>query len=430
MMGPVLALLLTAATADLVSAGGGSTLSLLAGDRPGSFSIAVNGVPWFSSGNVSVTAGGSTYSTADGSLKPKGAASAASGHDVLGAFTSQTQAWIAGATAYTTSSRIYAAGNFVIFEQTFPDGAKGTNITLTKGSSIVSSCFPSIDPQPSGGQDVGYVWWGGRAFLEGSQGGKWNGGDRRNGPGVGTGDGGGPFVVFGENMSDSLVFSPASNFMINTPGMSSRPGSHEPDAASTHTTSWAGAEAEVSALTRGSGGGGRGYELFAKSYCSHQNKESFKGEGFTVAQCRAKCDSMKCACFDISASDPKSECRCMQNAPPGGGANTTTSANGLEAFVFCGAPSCGGPAPPPVRHVCELSTSFGSADPKTGQSSTARRPRPRRLRRLQRVTALFALGWTHRWSLSLLDSVSNRLSSWEKVRNLCLLPHVELFSPL
>ena len=38
-----------------------------------------------------------------------------------------------------------------------------------------------------------------------------------------------------------------------------------------------------------------------------------------------------------------------QNAPPGGGANTTKSANGLEAFVFCGGPSCGGPAPPPVR---------------------------------------------------------------------------------
>ena len=41
--------------------GGGSTLSLLAGDTPGGFSIAVNGAPWFSSGNVSVTVGGSTY---------------------------------------------------------------------------------------------------------------------------------------------------------------------------------------------------------------------------------------------------------------------------------------------------------------------------------------------------------------------------------
>ena len=30
--------------------------------------------------------------------------------------------------------------------------------------------------------------------------------------------------MFGEEMSDSLVFSPASNFMSNTPGMSPSPG--------------------------------------------------------------------------------------------------------------------------------------------------------------------------------------------------------------
>ena len=51
------------------------------------------------------------------------------------------------------------------------------------------------------------------------QGGSWNGGNKRDGPGVGTGDGGGPFLVFGEDMAESLVFAPASNFMTNTPGM-------------------------------------------------------------------------------------------------------------------------------------------------------------------------------------------------------------------
>eukprot|EP01043_Picozoa_sp_COSAG02_P052524 COSAG02_NODE_5672_length_4140_cov_2.941351_4_plen_282_part_00 len=214
--------LLTVAFAG--SGGEGSTLSLRAGAAPGEFEITVNDVAWFSSGNVSVTVGGHTYSTADGSLRPNGAASSASGRDLLGSFTSTTQKWTAGSTPYTTSSRLYADDNFAIFEQTFPQGAKGTNLTYAQGSSIVSSCFPSIDPRPSGGQEMGYVWWGGRSFLEGSRGGKWDGGDRRNGPGVGTGDGGGPFVVFGENMSNSLVFSPASNFMVNTPGMSAHPG--------------------------------------------------------------------------------------------------------------------------------------------------------------------------------------------------------------
>jgi hypothetical protein len=298
---------------------------------PAGFQIAVDGQAWFSSGNVSVTVSGRTFSTSDRSLRPVGAVKSAPGHDVLGAFTESTQEWLAGSTAYTTSSRLYSAGNFVIFEQKFPHGAQGTNITHTKGSSIVSSCFPSIDPQPAGGQDMGFVWWGGRAFLEGSTGGKWDGGNSRDGPGVGTGDGGGPFVVFGDDMSDSLVFSPASNFMVSTPGMSPRPG---PVGGSSTSTA-----APVIA----------GYEVFTKSYCTASGdgrNVSFKGEGFTVAACRAKCDSMKCACFDISATNPKSECRCNMQAPRGS-ANTTKSANGLEAFVFCGDSACGGPAPPP-----------------------------------------------------------------------------------
>ena len=321
---------------------------------PGAFEIAVGDDPWFRSGNVSVTVGGTTYSQADGSLVPQGASVTASGADSLGAFTSSTQHWNAGATPFTTSSRLYAAGNFVVFNQSFPAGAHGTNITHAVGSSLVSSCFPSFDPRPLGANNgssgsqrqLGYVWWGGRAFLEGSVGGTWQGDNRGDGPGVGTGDGGGPFVVFEEGMEDSLVFSPASNFMINTPGMSARPGvAGSPDDG---TLPAAGAAAVV-----GTAGAGRGYEVFPTSYCSASAdgaNVSFKGEKFTVAECRAKCDSMKCACFDISATDPKGECRCNMQGPPAGSKNTTKSANGLEAFVFCGDDSatCGGPAPPPI----------------------------------------------------------------------------------
>ena len=61
------------------------------GGAPGAFEIAVGDDPWFRSGNVSVTVGGTTYSQADGSLVPQGASVTASGADSLGAFTSSTQ---------------------------------------------------------------------------------------------------------------------------------------------------------------------------------------------------------------------------------------------------------------------------------------------------------------------------------------------------
>jgi hypothetical protein len=204
----------------------GSKLSLVPSPSPGMAEIQINGVPWFSPGNISVTVQGRSYSTWDGSLKPTGAAATASGADHFGSFTSTTQAWTAGVTKYMTSSRLYD-GKFAIFEQSFPDGAAGTNITYLKGASSVSSCFPSVDPQPSGGKSLGYVWWGGRAFLEGSAGGVWQG-DSKGSPGPGTGNGGGPFIVFGENMSDALVFAQASQFMTNTVGMATTPTTTTP----------------------------------------------------------------------------------------------------------------------------------------------------------------------------------------------------------
>lgn len=189
--------------------------------------IEVNGKAWFAAGNISVTVGGTTYSTADASLKSAGAPTASSGSDTLGAFTSTTQAWTAGGTPYTTSARLYSEGQFVIFEQAFPKGATGTNITETTGASVVSSCYPSIDPQPVGGTALGYVSWEGRAFLEGSHGGTWDG-SANGSPGPSTGDNGGTFVVFTEELHDSLVFSPASNFMTISPGMSKAPGKAVP----------------------------------------------------------------------------------------------------------------------------------------------------------------------------------------------------------
>ena len=217
---------------------GSSKLSLASSSSPGSFEIQINHVSWFRSGNISVTVEGKTYSTSDRSLKARGAETTGSGSDSLGVFTSKTQTWMAGTTPYMTSTRLYAS-KFVVFEQSYPAGAAGTNITLPLSQTSspqgeVSSCFPSIDTQPAVDQPLGYVWWGGRAFLEGSQGGVWRSGGRGS-PGVGTGNGGGPFVVFGEEMTDSLVFSPASNYMTNTLGNAPSPGWSE-SAAQSRTT--------------------------------------------------------------------------------------------------------------------------------------------------------------------------------------------------
>lgn len=246
------------------------------------------------------------------------------------AFRYWSQNWTAGGTAFVTSVRVYSAG-FAVFKQLFPDGAAQTNLTETRGSNVVSSCWPSVDPKPASNQSFGYVWWGGRAFLEGSVGGEWQPDDHRDGPGIGLGDDGGPFVVFEEDMKDSLVFAPASNFMTNTPGLSPAPG-------------------RTPKLRVGAGA--RGYEIHANSYCvasGDGSHVSFKAEGYNVSACQAKCDAIGCACFDISLKYKSSECRCNLRPPPGGGPNITKSANGLSAFVYCGSvsKSCGGTAPPP-----------------------------------------------------------------------------------
>ena len=139
--------------------------------------------------------------------------------------------------------------------------------------------------------------------------------------------GGGPFVVFEEDMNDSLIFAPASNYMTNTPGLS-------PAASSDAAQAQALTPEDVTAPSN-VGDGSRGYEVFEKRYCSASGDGghvSFKAQGYTVAQCKAKCDSLKCSCFDHPGS-PSGECRCNINQPPSGQPNTTKSANSLNAYV-------------------------------------------------------------------------------------------------
>ena len=176
------------------------------GPTPGAFSLVTGPTQWFRSANFSVTVDNTRYSTTDGSLKPRGAAVSSTSSDRLGEFKLISQSWRAGSAPWVTSIKLYSAQRTAIFEQSFPSGASGTS-SSPGHSGGVSSCYPSIDPG-SPTQPLGFVSWQGR-FLEGSKAGKWSTRDA----GVGTGDAGGPFVVFGEEMNETLVFSAASNFM-------------------------------------------------------------------------------------------------------------------------------------------------------------------------------------------------------------------------
>lgn len=86
----------------------------------------------------------------------------------------------------------------------------------------------------------------------------------------------------------------------------------------------------------------RGYIELLDRYCDSSVSPTFVGHAFDEVQCRAKCDSMKCACFDINAGPKGGTCRVNVH-----GNGTTKSANDLTSYVFCGPPDCGGPAPPP-----------------------------------------------------------------------------------
>ena len=54
---------------------------------------------------------------------------------------------------------------------------------------------------------MGYVSFEGRAFLEGSRGGAWQNGEGHGDPGLGTGNGGGPFAVFANPADEVVVIS-------------------------------------------------------------------------------------------------------------------------------------------------------------------------------------------------------------------------------
>eukprot|EP00051_Salpingoeca_urceolata_P017933 m.248958 g.248958 ORF g.248958 m.248958 type:complete len:817 (+) comp19081_c0_seq6:1182-3632(+) len=182
----------------------------------GSFVLKVDGKAWLSSGNLSYTTSNNTHSTSDGTMVALGTVSREQGMDAFGAFERQTLVWAAAssaAPAFSTSVSVYDSGDKVVFEQAFLPAATGT-ATQAKGADV-SSCFPSFDstsvPEP-----MGYLSFQGR-FLEASHAGPWDA-SQPGRPGIGVGDAGGPFALYTQAMTDTLVFSPASQFMAATIG--------------------------------------------------------------------------------------------------------------------------------------------------------------------------------------------------------------------
>lgn len=162
-----------------------------------SYTVILDGDVWLASAPTSVTVGGVTYTSADGSLVYKGATDT-SGSDGYGSYTGTTVEWSAEGLQFVTAVRNYASPNIVVFSQAFPQGAEGTATKYNQPS----SSFPAFNVTETTGDPRGYLSFQGR-FIETSHAGAW-------GPGMGLSQGGsgGPFVLFNGDMSKCTMVSP------------------------------------------------------------------------------------------------------------------------------------------------------------------------------------------------------------------------------
>jgi len=182
----------------------------------GSYTLSVRGAEWLKSGATFVTVDGKKFSTADGTLKPSSAGVVRiSGSDpTMGAFTGEQITWAAGsggATRFVTSVKRFEQQRAVMFEQAFPDGARGTapaDGDAKQLSNGALSGFPAflIEDAPSDAEAKGFLTFSGR-FLEASKAAAW--GARSTPP---SGRSAGPLALFDRKLT-TVMLSPASEFM-------------------------------------------------------------------------------------------------------------------------------------------------------------------------------------------------------------------------
>ena len=182
----------------------------------GGYEISVDGKVWFTSGATGFTRDHATRSTADGSLRVHSAASGG-GVDSLGVYESTEISWVAASAILpelSTTFKLYksigvAGGSAIVFEQHFPQGARGTALNASDPYSSrdgVSSMFPSLAPAAGAGP-LGYLAFAGDMTGSGYQ----HGTDFGQLPsGV---KGTGPICFFDKALRAAVVLSPFSNFM-------------------------------------------------------------------------------------------------------------------------------------------------------------------------------------------------------------------------
>jgi hypothetical protein len=128
----------------------------------GNYTVSVGGSAWLESGATWMSAGGHTFSSADGSLRLKGTTTAV-GADVGGAFNETSLMWVCSdvaATPFVTAFRTYGATH-VVFESRWPLGAEDTSSGVSGGDrQKVLSSFPSFRVRGRAGER-GYASMGG-----------------------------------------------------------------------------------------------------------------------------------------------------------------------------------------------------------------------------------------------------------------------------
>jgi hypothetical protein len=172
-------------------------------DPSGSYEVLIAGEAWFTSGPTAVWKDGKELSSADGSLKP-GPIKTWAGTDVTGAYTGTELAWMDGTTS-TLITQFKAYSDHIIFEQRTGVALKcATGNKDSTGTTFPS--FKAIDTKVKRGALAYNDDMVGRNYKSF----EWSSLTSSVPDGiVGTA----PLVIFTEDLTSSVVISPAYQFM-------------------------------------------------------------------------------------------------------------------------------------------------------------------------------------------------------------------------
>jgi hypothetical protein len=120
----------------------------------GSYTVSVDGAPWFESDDTFITSGGTVYSLSAGTLALERTAKS-TGMDGLGAFAQTTMMLRAATTPPTTvefSIKAWQDGETLEFVQSFPAGLADSNGAGAEAKNSVATSFPAWRPKTIAGK--------------------------------------------------------------------------------------------------------------------------------------------------------------------------------------------------------------------------------------------------------------------------------------